>query len=74
MPTLAVNEERRNVIEEIISTEQKHFDCLKVVRDLFMESLVSNDIIKLLPSEVNALKIELNNWNDLLKFSRSLLE
>ena len=68
-----MNVERGNVIGEIISTEQKHFDCLKVVRDVFMECLASGDIINLSPPEIEELKIELNNWNDLLKFSKNLL-
>ncbi len=65
------NEERRNVIEEIISTEKHYLDCLEIVRDVFMKTLGSGDVISLTPREMEVIFI---NWNELLHCSKRLFK
>ena len=66
-----VDEERKNVIEEIISTEQNYLDCLEIVREVFMKTLGSGDVISLSPQEMEVLFI---NWNDLRQCSKRLFK
>ena len=68
---MLANEERRNVIEEIISTEKHYLDCLEIVRDVFMKTLGSGDVISLTPREVEVIFI---NWNELLHCSKRLFK
>ena len=65
------NEERRNVIEEIISTEKHYLGCLEIVRDVFMKTLGSGDVISLTPREMEVIFI---NWNELLHCSKRLFK
>lgn len=68
---MVVDDERRNVVEEIISTEQHYLDCLEIVRDVFIKTLGSGDIISLTPQEMEVLFI---NWNELLHCSKRLFK
>ena len=69
--TSKVDEERKNVIEEIISTEQNYLECLEIVREIFMKTLGSGDVISLSPQEMEVLFI---NWNDLRQWSKRLFK
>ena len=69
--TSKVDEERKNVVEEIISTEQNYLECLEIVREVFMKTLGSGDVISLSPQEMEVLFI---NWNDLRQCSKRLFK
>ena len=68
---LLVDDERKNVLEEILSTEKHYLDCLEIVREVFKKTLGSGDIISLSPQEMEVLFI---NWNDLHQCSKRLFK
>ena len=68
---LLVDDERKNILEEILSTEKHYLDCLEIVREVFMKTLGSGDIISLSPREMEVLFI---NWNDLHQCSKRLFK
>ena len=63
------NEERPMVIEEIITTEQHYLECLEIVRDVFMKTLGSGDLISLTLREMEVVFI---NWTEILHCSKRL--